>query len=105
MAIGFTVASKVPESPVQNEPRGTVYHIACKCWCTSTGDLQPLSFKFKGDDDILVHVKDIMILYVENKNISGIPSREFRCRAIVGGLLRDFKLVFYCEACRWTMII
>jgi hypothetical protein len=50
-------------------------------------------------------VRDITILSVEDKNYSGIPSKEFHCEAVVGGLIRQFQLIFYLEACKWVMMI
>lgn len=105
MAIGFAEASKVPEDMDSGIPKGKMYHIACKSWCTSDGDLQPLSFKFKGDDGSMILVSNLLVKYGEDKNYSGIPSREFGCEAVIGGLIREFRLIFYCEACKWVMLI
>lgn len=86
-------------------PRGKMYHIACKTWFTSTGSLRPLSFKFEGDDGEIHTVSDLKIHYSEEKNYSGISSKEYGCEAVLGGIEREFKLIFYCEACLWVMLI
>ena len=82
-----------------------MYHIACKVWFTSGGESRPLSFKFEGDDGELVLVRDVQVKYVEDRYFSGIPSKEYGCEAIVGGLFREFRLIFYQEACKWVMVI
>lgn len=87
------------------EIRGRMYHIACKTWFTSTCSPRPLSFKFEGDDGVLQTVKNINIKCSEDKNYAGIASKEYVCSAIIGGLNRDFKLIFYLEACKWVMIV
>lgn len=105
MAIGFAEASKVPESFDSGQLNGNIYHIACKSWTTTEGKVMPLSFKFEGDDGSIIMVTNIQILYSEDKNFSGIPSREFGCEAIIGGLFRTFRLILYCERCKWVMVI
>lgn len=87
------------------EIRGKMYHIACKVWFTASCSPRPLSFKFEGDDSIIQTVSDISIKSSEDKNYSGIPSKEFKCEAIIGGLLQEFKLIFFTEACKWVMVI
>lgn len=106
MAIGFSEASKVPEDPDSGMlPSGKMYHIACKSWSTSEGKVMPLSFKFEGDDGSMILVSNIQTHYCEDKNFSGIPSKEFGCEAIIAGLIRNFKLILYCEACKWVMLV
>ena len=105
MAIGFSEASKVPDSFDSGTPKGKMYHIACKSWSTSEGKVMPLSFKFEGDDGSMIMVSNIQINYCEEKNYSGIPSKEFGCEAIIAGMLRDFRLILYCEACKWIMLV
>lgn len=85
--------------------RGRQITIACKTWFTSTGSLRPLSFKYEGDDGMLQHVVVSRILSSEDKNYSGIPSKEYICQAMIGGLLHELRLIFYVEACRWVMVL
>lgn len=51
--------------------KGKLYHIACKAWFTSTGAIHPLSFKFEGDDGMLIIVKDISVKQIEDKRCEG----------------------------------
>ncbi len=87
------------------EIKGKMYHIACKVWFTSTCSPRPLSFKFEGDDGTMQIVRDITVKYTEDKKYSGIPSKEYGCEAVIGGILHGFKLIFYIEACKWVMIV
>lgn len=103
--MGFLEASKVKDNVESRDPGGKMYPIACNAWFTSGGDSRPLSFKFEGDDGEIILVRNVQVKYVEDKFFSGIPSKEFGCDAIVGGLLREFKLIFYQEACKWVMVI
>ncbi len=86
-------------------PRGKRYQIACKTWFTATGSPRPLSFKFEGDDGTLQTVNNLTVKYSEDKNYSGIPSKEYGCEAVIGGLKREFRLIFYCGECLWVMVI
>lgn len=103
--MGFAETSKVPEGIDSGAIRGKQYQIACNTWFTSTGTPIPLSFKFEGDDGEIIKVKQLEVKYTEDKNYSGIPSKEYGCRAIIGGLTREFRLIFYCEACKWVMLV
>lgn len=85
--------------------RGNMYHIACKTWFTSNGKPLPLSFKFEGDDGVIQSVSNIHIKSTEDKNYSGIPSKEYDCDAIIGGILQNFKIIYFIEACKWVMLI
>ena len=105
MAIGFAEASKVPELYDSGSLDGKMYNIACKSWTTSGGRVVPLSFKLEGDDGNIMLVSNIRVNYCEDKNYAGIPSKEFGCEAIIGGLLRAFKIILYCELCRWVLVI
>ena len=87
------------------EVKGKIYHIACKVWFTSSCSPRPLSFKFEGDDGIIQTVSNISIKCSEDKNYSGIASKEFSCEAVIGGIRHQFKLVFYLEDCRWVMVL
>ena len=102
---GFSNGSPGLSQTDSGIPQGKMYHIACKTWFTSTGSPRPLSFKFEGDDGLLQMVNNLTVKYSEDKNYSGIPSKEYGCEAIVGGFMREFRLIFYCEACLWVMVI
>jgi hypothetical protein len=103
---GFADASKVDVEKFDSGlPRGTMYHIAVMAWFRAGGEPLPMSFKFEDDNGMVQTVRDITLLSVEDKNYSGIPSKEFNCEAVVGGLIRQFQLIFYLEACKWVMMI
>ena len=89
----------------EGERKGRPYPVACKTWFTSAGEILPLSFKFQDDSGELQTVANVRVRSSEQKNYSGIPSREFSCQAVIGGLLREFYLIFYQETCQWRMMI
>lgn len=101
---GFGIGINV-KSIDNGEIRGRSYPIACKAWFTSNCSMRPLSFKFEGEDNIIQTISDISIISAEDKNYSGVPSIEFKCNAIIGGITNEFKLVFYKEACKWIMVL
>ena len=88
-----------------SEVHGRMYHIACKAWFTAGGVPMPLSFKFEGDDGELQYISHLKVNYAEDRCYSGIASKEYGCEACIGGILREFKLLFYMEACKWVMVI
>lgn len=103
--MGFMDAAKLPPEAESGQPGGRVYHAACLAWFKSDGSPRPLEFKFRDDEDVIQTVNNMKVNYVEDKNYSGIPSKEYGCTAMIGGLLREFKLVFYMETGKWVMLI
>lgn len=103
--MGFMEATKLPPEAEQDKPGGKMYQIACHAWFTAAGEPMPLSFKFIGDDSVIQRVSDIRIRYCEDKNYSGLPSKEYGCEAIIGGLNQEFRLIYYLDACKWVMMI
>lgn len=85
--------------------KGTIYTIACKTWFTASQSVRPLSFKFEGDDGSIQTVINLTIKYTEDKNYNGMPSKEYGCEAVIGGIRQSFKLIFYLEACKWIMVL
>lgn len=82
-----------------------MYHIACRHGLPQLARLCPRYFKFEDDAGEVQTVKDILVKYTEEKNYSCIPSREYGCEAVIGGLIREFKLIFFLEACKWVMLV
>lgn len=103
--MGFAEASRCETGTDSGTPKGTMYHIASKAWFTAGGKPQPLSFKFEGDDGSMQYVSDILVKSAEDKFYSGVQSREYDCEAIMGGLIRQFRLIFYPEAYVWVMMV
>lgn len=87
------------------EIKGQMFHIACMAWFPAYNNPIPVSFKFVGEDGSCQSVRDISVIEDEEKNYSGIPSREYKCKAFIGGLERAFKLVYFTEKYKWVMVI
>lgn len=87
------------------EIRGKIYNIACKVWFPANQKPYPLSFKFMGDDEVIITVSDLHIRHTDNKVYYGEKVIEYRCEAIIGGLKKDFKILYYILMCKWTMVI
>ncbi len=102
---GFASISDVLPKTDSGNLKSTQYSVAVKVWFTSAGQMQPLSFKFEGEDGTMQYVKTLTVESSEDKNYAGIPSREFRCSACIGGITQHFRLLFYPENSKWTMVI
>lgn len=87
------------------EAKGKTYNIACKVWFPTNKSPYPLSFKFEGDDGIIATVSDIRIKHTEDKVYYGEKSIEYRCEAIIGGINKDFKIIYYVPSCKWIMVV
>lgn len=87
------------------EIRADQREVACSLWFPICGNPYPIWFKFRDDNGDIQMVKDIQIKSMEDKNYSGIPSKEYVCHAIIGGLFREFKLIYYVESCQCKLIV
>lgn len=57
--------------------------IACECWFTSKGKMQPLMFKYQDEQGEIHTIKEIQVLSREEKNLMVSP---------LYGIWRDNKL-------------
>lgn len=87
------------------EIRGKEYNIACKVWFPTNSKPYPLSFKFEGDDGILVTVTDLNIKHTDEKVYYGSKSIEYRCEAVIDEFKKDFKIIYDIERSKWIMTI
>ena len=101
---GFAQASKVPPEADSGSPQGKLYHIACKTWFTAGGAAMPLLLSLRMTAESSDRAGSDGKVY-GREELLRIPSREFVCESIIGGFLREFRLIFYCESCLWVMLI
>lgn len=102
---GFTAISDVLPHIDSGTRKGRPYPIAVKSWFTSSGTIIPLSFKFEGDDGEIHYIQNIHVKSSEEKHYAGIPSRDFSCSAVLGGLEQSFRLVYYPAESKWVMVM
>ena len=101
MAFGIGINT---ETPVQEGIKGKQIPIACECWFDSTGQIVPRLFKYQDKCGAVRTIRDIRICYMQLKNYAGVPSMEYECEVICGGIRETIKLIFFMERCRWVMI-
>ena len=101
-AFGIGINTETTDAGTIN---GKQFEVACDCWFTSKCNSRPILIKFEGEDGEIQTIKNIKVITHENKNYSGIPSIEYLCKAIIGGIMQEFKLVFFPVECRWIMVI
>ncbi|MCI8512099.1 MAG: hypothetical protein HFE83_08905 [Lachnospiraceae bacterium] len=75
--------------------------IACSAWFPANGKPFPRLFKFKDDNGEIQTVKNISVHRIETKNQLSCPVNEYDCRAIIGGLMREFKIVYRLKSAEW----
>lgn len=84
---------------------GKKFKAACDCWFTSEGKTSPRLIKFKGEDGAIQTVTEIRLITCEKKNYAGIPTKEYICEAIIGGIMQEIKLIRFILDDKWIMII
>lgn len=86
------------------QPAGERYPAAVKSWFTTTGSITPLSFKFKGEDGVMQYISHVEILESRERSPAGIPSLDYSCRSLLGGLYIYYHLLYYPGICKWVMV-
>ncbi len=102
MSFGIGTNTQVTNA---GEIKGERKAIACQCWFTSTGNCIPLMIKFEDEDGVIQSVRDIMILYAQKKYYAGIQTMEYACQLKYCGQVREVKLIFLQEECKWVMVL
>ncbi|MDE7445093.1 MAG: hypothetical protein K2N15_05220 [Lachnospiraceae bacterium] len=78
--------------------------IACECWFTSKGKMQPLMFKYQDEQGEIHTIKEIQVHSREEKNLMASPYTEFGVTINCQGIYMEAKLIFYKKECRWVMV-
>ncbi|MEY8326807.1 hypothetical protein AALB47_23315 [Lachnospiraceae bacterium 54-11] len=77
--------------------------IACECWFTSKGKMQPLMLKYQDEQGEIHTIKEIQVHSREEKNLVAFPYTEFTVTINCQGIYMEAKLIFYKKECRWVM--
>lgn len=83
---------------------GTYLAAAVDCWFPSTGKFYPRMIKYQDENQMIQCIKDIQVLYSEQKYYAGVQARKFQCQAVVDGWKKEFILLFFPEDGTWNLI-
>lgn len=93
---------------IQQPDIGTVrkkeMEIACECWFTSKGKMQPLMIKYQDEQGEIHAIKELHVHSREEKNLMTSPYTEFGVTINCQGIYMEVKLIFYKKECRWAMV-
>lgn len=78
--------------------------IACMAWFPVGKDPFPVSFKFKDDDGVIQAVNNISIHSINIESPASFQVNEYKCKAIICGLMREFKIRYYLKSYEWFVI-
>lgn len=85
--------------------RGKTYPVACMTWFTPGHAPRPLLIKYEDQEGIIQTVSEIMIKSTYDKVYDGEPVNEYKCEAVIGAVIHEFRLIFNILNCRWFMVI
>lgn len=102
MAFGIGINTEVTD---KGEIRGKQIEVAVGCWFTSTGNTIPQMVKWEDAEGLVHTIKNIRVLYKEQKNYAGVSTMEYMCEMIEEGFIREVKLIFFMEERKWCMLI
>lgn len=78
--------------------------IACECWFTSKGKVQPLMLKYQDEQGEIHTIKEILVHSREDKNLMSSPCIEFVATINCHGIYMEVMLVFYKKENKWVMV-
>lgn len=102
--MGFAVGAET-EKLYEKAIRGRCRKVAVGCWFTASGKAIPQLVKYEDEDGCLQMLRDIQLLYSEQKYFAGILSRKYVCSTEVEGMKREFTLIYYPETNQWNMAL
>lgn len=79
--------------------------IACLAWFPAEGLPYPQLCKVKDEEGEIQLIKDIIIDSMESRRDGLYQINEYRCQAIIGKLMRKFKIIYYNKSSEWFIII
>lgn len=101
--MGFQLGN-IADTKEAGNIQGIQREIACDCWFTSSGKTIPQSIKVMDEEGVLHTIKEIKVLFSEEKTFSGIQMVEHICKIIIGGREETVKLIFRCADCKWVLV-
>ena len=84
-------------------PKGRQRDIACCSWTTASGTVTPVMFKIMDEQGEIHTVDRVHVNFREKKLYCGIPSFEYNCDIILGGITVNVILQYFPEQCKWCL--
>ncbi len=88
----------------ERKTNGRYLEAAVDCWFPSTGKFYPRVVKYMEDDGSIRCLKEIQVLYSEQKYYAGVQARRFQCKTWEDGREQEFALFFYPEEGTWKIV-
>ena len=83
---------------------GIQREVACDCWFTSGGKTMPRMIKLMDEQGVVQTVREIHLLFSEEKMYSGIRTVEHICSIVINDRKEMVKLIYTKENCQWSIV-
>lgn len=67
------------------------------------GDLRPLRFRLKTEDEVLKVIKVDKVIIKELEKLAGNNMLVFRCQSLIDNIQRQFELKYELQTCKWIL--
>jgi len=104
MVMAFGMVDRVQEFHM-GTARKKEMEIACKCWFTADGKMQPLMFKYQDGQGEIHTISEIMVHSREDRDLLASPQTRFRVTVNCQGIGVEAELVYYKKECKWVMVV
>jgi hypothetical protein len=72
-------------------------------WTNEKGDINPIRFKLKNEDESSSVIKVDRVLFKDKEKLAGNPMLIYRCQSVIRGTERIFELKYELGTCKWTL--
>lgn len=79
--------------------------IACLAWFPTDSIPYPKLCKVEDDEGEVQLIKDIIVNSIESHKVGWDQANEYKCQAVINGIMRKFKIVYYYNSYEWFIII
>lgn len=83
--------------------RGYLREVACKCWFSRSGELLPLAIQYEDEDGERHIGKVLRIKQGLSRNYAGTQTVEFDCTVSVCQTVRELRLTYFKQSCKWAV--
>ena len=72
-------------------------------WFDEKGNVHPVIFKIKNDDESNTVIKIDRIISVDKEKLAGNFMLAFKCQSVINGIERVYEIKYELGTCKWIL--
>ena len=70
---------------------------------TANGEINPLRFRFKKEDESFNVIKVDKVLFKQSERVAGVEAYVYRCQSTFGKEQKLYELKYMIKECKWIL--